>query len=206
VNSPPNPSVGLTQYYKSARGLITAVAAVALPFASKIVGSDAAPYVFPPLGGMDGVARVGLVLLCLSVSVGVYFLAAVNPPKSPSAVVWKTIIVAIVSLTAYLAAYQRFVRQIDVATRETSVHVSVGYQRTQFASQTFGSASDWAMLEARGTDEEEIERLWTVRSVIIARLTLYLLCTLTTLSFLFLFSFALAHDISGQLVGKTRGP
>jgi hypothetical protein len=60
------------------------------------------------------------------------------------------------------------------------------------------------MLHARGTDEEEIERLWTAKSLIVARLTLYLLCTLTTLSFLFLFSFALAHDISGELAGKAK--
>jgi hypothetical protein len=198
--------VGLKQYYTSARGLITAAAAVTVPFASKVVGSDSAAYVFPPLGGMEGAARLGLVLLCLSVSIGVYFLATADKPKSPSPVIWTTILLAVVCLAGYLAAYQRFVRRIEVPSRETSVTVSVGYQRTQFAEQTFGSASDWAMLQARGTDEEEIEHLWTAKSVIIARLTLYLLCVLTTLSFLFLFSFALVHDIPSQLDGKTKAP
>lgn len=206
MNGNLNRRLSLEQYYTSARGLATALAAVAVPFASKVVGSDWAGYVFPPLGGIDGAARLGLVLLCISVSIGVYFLATAQPPKSPSPVIWAAILLALICSTAYLAANQRFVRRIEVPSRETSVTVSVGYRRTQFAQQTFGPASDWAMLKARGTDEEEIERLWTVKSVIVARLTLYLLCALTTLSFLFLFSFALVHDIRDQLDAKTKGP
>jgi len=196
VNAPTSPRVSLTQYYVSAQGLITAVVAVALPFASKVVGSDAAPYIFPPLDGMDGIARLGLVLLCLSVSIGVYFLAVVQPPRSPSVVIWIALLLAVICLISYLAAYQRFVRNVEIPTKESTVHVSVGYRRTQFAIQTFGSASDWTMLQARGTSEEEIERLWTVDSVVVGRLALYLSCALTTMSFLFLFSFALAHDVS----------
>jgi len=203
MTAPPNPRASLKQYYTSARGLITAVAAVALPFASKVVGPDAGSYVFPPLGGMDGIARLGLVLLCLSVSIGVYFLAVVQPRKSSSALIWTTILVAIICLIAYLAAYQRFVRRIDIPAKEATVHVSIGYRRTQFANQTFDSGSDWEMLEARGTNEEEIERLWAVESVIVARLALYLSCALTTMSFLFLFSFALAHDMSVQTACKS---
>lgn len=204
MNSNPISRLTLKQYYTSARGVATAAAAVAVPFASKVVGPDSAPYLFPPLGGMEGIARLGLVLLCLSVSIGVYFLVSAHPPKSPSNIIWATILVAIICLTAYLAAQQRFVRQIDVPSLKMSVHVSVGYQRTQFADQTFGTSSDWAMLQARGTDEEEIERLWTQKSVITARLALYLSCTLTTLSFLFLFSFALMHDASAQPHEKTK--
>jgi hypothetical protein len=206
VNANPNPRVSLKQYYTSARGIVTAAAAVTIPFASKVVGSDSAAYLFPPLGGMDSAARIVLVLLCLSVSIGVYFLATAQPPKSESPVIWAMIAIAIAFSAAYLAASQRFVRRIEVPSRESSVTVSVGYQRTQFAEQTFGSASDWAMLQARGTNEEEIERLWTVKSVILSRLALYLSCTLTTLSFLFLFSFALVHDIRNQLDAKTKGP
>src|SRR5208283_4435937 len=115
----------------------------------------------PPLGNMDGVARVGLVGLCLGVSVGVYFLVAAQPLKSPSRVIWAAFFFAGVGLLAYLSAYQGFVRRVDIPSRETSVYVSVGYQRTAFADQTFGPASDWEMLRARGTSEEEIGRLWT---------------------------------------------
>jgi hypothetical protein len=198
VNADIHPRVSLKQYYVSARGLSTAVAAVALPFTSKVVGSDSAAYIFPPLGGMDGAARAGLVALCLGVSMGVYFLVAVKPPKSPSKIVWSALFLAAVCLLAYLSAYQRFVRRVDVPSRGTSAYVSVGYQRTAFADQTFGLASDWEMLQARGTSEEEIQRLWTAKSLIVARLALYSSCALTTLTLLFLFSFGLAHDISRQ--------
>jgi hypothetical protein len=204
VNAELHPRVSLKQYYLSARGLSTAVAAVALPFASKIVSSESSAYLFPPLGNMDGIARVGLLALCLGVSVGVYFLVAARPPKSPSRIVWGALFLAAICLLAYLSAYQRFVRRIDIPTRETSLYVSVGYQRTAFADQTFPSASDGEMLRARGASEEEIGRLWTEKSLIIARLLLYLSCSLATLALLFLFSFGVAYDISHQDFTKTK--
>lgn len=142
--------------------------------------------------------------LCLGVSVGVYFLVAAQPPKSPSKVIWTALVFAAVCLLAYLSAYERFVRRVDIPTRGTSVYVSVGYQRTAFADQTFGSASDWEMLRARGISEEEIDRLWTEKSLIVARFLLYSSCSLTTLALLFLFSFGLAHDLPGRDAGKTR--
>jgi hypothetical protein len=74
----------------------------------------------------------------------------------------------------YLLAYFRFVRTIDIATRGTSVSVSVGYHRTEFAANTFGRATDWEILRQRGTDEEEIWMLWTVRSLLVARSALLL--------------------------------
>jgi hypothetical protein len=206
VNANPQPRISLKQYYTSGRGIVAAVAAVGLPFASKVVGPDSAAWIFPPLGGMDGIARFGLLALCLGVSVGAYFVAVVRRPSRPSRVIWVTILLAVSCLSAYLAAYQRFVLRVEVPSRGTSVHVSVGYQRTPFADQTFGAASDWAMLQARGTDEEEINRLWTARSIILARLALYLSCTLTTLTFLFLFSFAVAHDASEQASRGQEAP
>ena len=190
------PPKSLTQYYKSARGLSTAIAAVFLPFASKIVGKDAATYLFPPLGSMDGPARIGLVALCLGVSLGVYFLVVVNPVKSPARMIWSTLLVSAVCLLAYLVFYEAFIRRVEIPSRQTSVYVSVGYQRTEFAKQTFGSDSDEEILRARGTSEEEIRRLWTRQSLIIARLGLYFSCVLTTLSWLFVFTFALVRDMS----------
>jgi hypothetical protein len=199
-----SPPQSLTQYYKSARGLSTAIAAVFLPFASKIVGENAATYLFPPLGSMDGPARVGLVALCLGVSLGVYFLVAVNPVKSPTRMIWSALLVSAVCLFAYLAFYDAFIHRVEIPSRGTSLYVSVGYQRTEFAKQTFGSASDEEMLRARGPSEEEIRRLWTRQSLIIARLGLYSSCVLTTLSWLFVFSFALVRDMSVRKSGTEK--
>lgn len=134
--------LSLKQYYLSVRGLSTAVAAVALPFASKFVGADSSTYLFPPLGSMDGIARLGLVALCLGVTVLVYFLVAIKPIPKPPRPILIALSVGAICLIAYLAAYQRFVRRIDIPARETSVYVSVGYERTKFADQTFGPASE----------------------------------------------------------------
>ena len=206
MNTALHARVGLKRYYSSVRGLVTAIAAVALPYASKIVGTESAAFVFPPLGAMDGVARLVFLALCLGVSLGVYFLVAGDPPRRTSRVIWVSMLGAIVCACAYLAAYQRFVVRVDIPSRETSVHVSVGYERTPFSAQVFGSASDREMLRTRGTDEEEIERLWTMQSIIVARLALYLSFVLTSLAFLFIFSFAVAHDVSSQPPSRTGGP
>jgi len=53
------------------------------------------------------------------------------------------------------------------------VLVSVGYERTEFTNATFGSMTDEEVLRQRGTDEEQIRKLWTPTSVIIARLALF---------------------------------
>jgi hypothetical protein len=197
VNASPASQLSVKQYYASVKGLATAVAAVVLPLASKIIGSGSTA-VFPPLGNMEGVARVGFVALCLGVSLGVYFLVSAKSVVSPRRVIWLALFIAVVCFVIYLAAYQRFVRRLEIPARHESVYVSVGYQRTSFANQTFPNATDLEMLRGRGTTEEEIERLWTVKSVIVARLILYSSCVLTSLALLFVFSFAVAHDIHSQ--------
>ncbi len=144
---------------------------------------------------MEGVARVGFVALCLAVSLSVYFLVSTKPLSSPARVIWPALLIAIVGLASYLVAYQGFVRRIDIPSRDESVYVSIGYQRTQFANQAFSGATDYDILKARGTNEEEIERLWTLKSIIVARLALYFSSVVTSLALLFLFSFAVVHEV-----------
>ena len=84
---------------------------------------------------------------------------------------------------------------MDIPTRETAVYVTVGYQRTAFADATFGSVSDWELLRARGTDEEELRKLWTTQSLIIARLALYTAYSLIVLALVVTFSFGVVRDI-----------
>jgi hypothetical protein len=194
--------VTLADYYTSARGVATAIAAVALPFASKVVPSEPSTYFFPPLGDIDGIARIGLVVLCLAVSLLVYFIVSDHVPKSPARVIVVSLVVFVVCLLGYLAAYERFVRRIDIPTRDTTVVVSVGYDRTDFANQSFATKSDWDMLRARGTSDEEIENLWTKHSVTVARLGLFLSCAFMIASALFLFTFAVMHNIS--VVGASK--
>ena len=81
-------------------------------------------------------------------------------------------LIAFLALVGYLFSYKHIVRGIDVPANDSALFVSVGYERTSFANQTFHSESDWDMLRARGTSEEEVAKLWTARSVDIARFCL----------------------------------
>ena len=193
MNNAPSP-VTVRGYYKSLRGASTALAAVVLPLVSKFVGSEPALYLFPPLGTVDGIGRFALICLGLLMSVGVYFLIYTRHATSPVKLVWIASILAFLFLTLYLASYQRFVRRIDVPSTGSSIYVSVGYRRTPFAEQTFGTASDWDMLRARGTSEEAIEQLWTETSLMISRLCLFFSCSLSMLALLFIFNFVVTYS------------
>jgi hypothetical protein len=200
VTTDPNPRLTLRKYYLSIRGLATVVAAVVIPFASKIVGSELSAYLFPPLGDVEGMARLSLVVLCLGLSVGVYFLVSARPAKSQTTIVWVALIVTVVSLLSYFSAYQRFVRRIEIPALRIAVYVSVGYERTPEATQIFGAASDWEMLRRRGFTDEDVSKLqlWTRKSIIIVRLGLFSSYALTILGVLFLFTFGLMRDIAHQ--------
>ena len=80
--------------------------------------------------------------------------------------------ISFLALIGYLFPYKHFVRRIDAPANESALFVSVGYERTSFADHTFHSESDWDMLRARGTNEEEVTKLWTARSLDIARFCL----------------------------------
>ena len=82
-------------------------------------------------------------------------------------------VVAFIGLCCYLVFYLQFVRKVEAPAAASAIHVSIGYERTAFAEQTFASESDWEMLRARGTSEEEIWKLWTKRSIQIARFCLF---------------------------------
>jgi hypothetical protein len=136
---------------------------VILPFLS-----DSAPaYGFPPLGDVGSLARWGLVCLAFLVTFLIYFWHGGKWPLVAAA------FVSFVCLCVYVALYPHFVLRIDVPSQKTAIHVSVGYDRTQFAKANFGSDSDEDMLRGRGTEDEEIKKLWTYQSLAVARLALF---------------------------------
>jgi hypothetical protein len=160
----------LKQYYKafwSLSGVLAAappiIATAILPF----LPEKAPAYGFPPMGDVGSFAGLGLVSLAFLVTYVVYFwrggrwlLGAVS-------------IVSFLCLCVYIALYPRFVLRIDIPPQSRTIRVSVGYERTLFAKANFGSDSDEDMLRARGFDDEEVKKLWTYQSLIIARLALF---------------------------------
>jgi hypothetical protein len=159
----------LKEYYKNFVSISGALAAVVglepilsyLPFTG-------APYIFPPLGDATNIARIGV--LCLSVAMT--YLAFYFPTTRYRLTMALLFLISGLAFSCYFASYMQFVRTIKVPSVGSSIQVSVGSERTPFAIQTFGSETDWDMLRARGTEEEEIWRLWTAHSIIRSRLFL----------------------------------
>lgn len=164
----------MRQYYRSFKSLSGVVAGVvaASPLVSGLLPERVAAVVFPPIGSAEAPARLGAIVFGLAATYAAFFWRgdpkAGRPVRIPVAVA-----VAFVSFCAYLVLYLRFVRRIEIPSRQIGVFVTVGSTRTEFANRNFPSVSDWDLLRDRGPDEEEIWRLWTPSSLIAVRVGLF---------------------------------
>jgi hypothetical protein len=179
----------LRQYYRSFKGIYGVLAGVfsAIPLFSKFLPEGYGASAFPPLGNADGPARIVTCVIALSMTYLAFFTRAAPPLRNNRRIV-AAIALAVVSVCLYLTLFLLFVRTVDIPSMNSSVRVSVGYERTDFANANFGAASDEELLRDRGTNDEEIRRLWTAKSLIISRLGLY-----TTYA-LFIFALVLAFS------------
>jgi hypothetical protein len=160
------------RYYKNFASISGALAAATLsgPVVSIWLPEPTQSYIFPPLGEETVPARLGLIALAIAVTFIAFFAA-----QRPSNIFRRLLAIGLVSLLAlffYLVSFHYFVRRVDVPVNNSAILVSIGYERTEFADRSFDSESDWDILRERGTGDEEILKLWTVRSIIIARLCL----------------------------------
>jgi hypothetical protein len=162
--------VGLKAYYKNFKSVSGALAsATGLgPLFSGWLPATAQGYIFPPLGDATWPARFGIVVFAAAAT----YIAFYYPDKDSRISMAALFSISFVSLCLYLVSYMQFVRRIDISSA-TEIHVSIGYERTQFAKQNFDDESDWDILRARGIDDEAISQLWTRRSLEIARLCLF---------------------------------
>ena len=159
-----------------------------VPILSKIALPEAdLAYGFPPLGGIEDVARIFTVVLAFTATYFAFFVSATPPARNRGRLAF-AMILASLSICIYLAFFICFVRRIDIPTRGVSVEVSIGWERTEFAKANFGEDSDFDLLRKRGVSDEEISRLWTKRSLVISRLGLYITYLLFILSLVSAFS------------------
>ena len=166
----------LRSYYsdfKSARGIGTAVGII-LPVIPKVKSGTWTEYLLAPLGSADIIARVLLAVLCIAMTYLVYFFFQGQLKKARKRTLLLTLfVIPFLCACLYVVFCMCFVRNINIPALERSAYVSVGFQRTAFAKQTFGSMTDEEMLRSRGFDDEEIRRLWTPLSLILARVALF---------------------------------
>ena len=164
-------SLSLVKYYKSFGSISggLAVATGIAPLLSLFI-KPAASILFPPMGDATSTALAGLIVLYVATTYIAYYISGA---RLRIALMVVFTCVSLVSLFFYVTYYMESVRKIDVPSLSSSIRLSVGNERTAFAKQVFGTESDWDMLRARGTNEEEIWKLWSARSIIRARLSLF---------------------------------
>lgn len=165
-----NRRVTAVEYYKSfasIQGVFAAICGLLPPVSNVVLPGR----IFPPLGNETVPSQAFVLLLGLAVTFLV-FLQQGSARLAVTRMIKVCFLLAVVFFGAYLGLHLRFVRTITVPSTHEELNVSVGYERTNFATATFGTASDWEMLRYRGTDDEEIMKLWTTKSIYIARLAL----------------------------------
>ena len=170
------PPVSVKQYYKAFYSIFGgfATAFSVLPLVSQALPDHwwLSSYLFPPL---NDAYRLPALLITGLVTVVVYrwhdspFVLSRTKRRRAS---WSAFALVVVGLSAFLLTTELFVKTIERPSVGDNIKITVGYQRTDYARQNFGGDIDEVMLRKRGPTDEEVYRLWTTSSVLVARWTL----------------------------------
>ncbi len=174
MNQQVQPTITVSAYYerfKSAIGFLTGVI-VAVPLISEFLPTRLGMYLFPPLGDITWAARIGAATFIILTTFVAYIFVEGNGRRR----VGLMYVLGAVFFALFLFLTSLFVRMIDIPSRNTSVAVSIGYHRTEFAEKNFPQDDDWEMLRQRGPTDEQVEKLWTPLSVAVAKLLLWVSC------------------------------
>ncbi len=131
-------TVTLERYYKSfasLRGLFAAVPFVPLAFHEIAPSSTVAKCMYPPVGDFQPLAVAATVGFLLLITFVVFISAQLARRLSPCPHI--LMVGFLITSTALIPLYVWYVRLIPVPSISAEVLVSVGYQRTEFALQTY---------------------------------------------------------------------
>lgn len=167
----------------------------AVPFLSVLLPAKVEAAGFPPIGNVEGVARILSVVFALATTYGAFFYG-VEHPESNRKRVYLAVLTALLPMVIYVCLSFRFVRTVEIPSMQTAVQVSVGWKRTEFAAENFEGEGDWELLRARGPSEEEIWRLWTPTSLIVSRLALYTSYLASLLTLVCAFSWGVFYEVT----------
>jgi hypothetical protein len=190
--------VTLERYYKSFTSLRALFAAI--PFAPVIAhavapSSKIAGYLYPPLGNFENLAQV-FTLGVLLLTTFVVYVSAQSMRRIYPIVPGLLIIGFAFGVVALIPLYVSYVRFIPVPSANAEVPVSVGYQQTDFALQTYPRMSDWEILHDSGPWEQQIQKIWTLHSISVVRIQLWSWYTFSLACFLSVVSFAVYRHAS----------
>jgi hypothetical protein len=189
--------VTIKAYYRAHRSLFGYLAGFVgvTPVLSKLLPDSLASFIFPPLN--DTFRFLSLLIVVLTSVVIFRFSDSSfvrNVPLRPKLQIGLLLIV-VLGASAYVAAHGAFVRVVDRPSQGDTVTTVVGYERTPFAMREFAVASDWDVLRNRGVTDEEVFRSWTMTSVIVARVSLFLSYALVLIASIALLSFEVLYGL-----------
>lgn len=153
-------------------------------------------YIFPPLGDFTVTAQIGLIPFILAAVFCAYLLIGIRWLR---AIVVGSALFSLCSFVLFLSLASRFIRKVDDPAHKTFMMVSIGYERAEYANQEFKGKTDWEMLRSRGLLEEEIQNLWTPRSIQLARTGLIASYFGVLLGWVFAFSCVISWDLTQSL-------
>ena len=150
-----------------------------------------AEYLYPPLGDIEWIAVAATVSILLATTF-IVFVCCQSARRIHPVMPAILTVGSILSICALIVLYVPYVRHIPVHSLNLDVPVSIGYQRTDLAFRAYPPStttpytqwSDWAMLQDAGPREEQIQKLWTQRSICVVRVLLWLFYTLAVACFL----------------------
>jgi hypothetical protein len=164
-----------------------------------------AQYFYPPLGDAQRIAQAGTVGF-LFLTTFVVFACCQSARKIRPVVPVILMVGSILCMCALIALYALYVRNIPIHSVNLEVPVSIGYQKTEFALRTYPNSDDWEMLHDRGPYEEQIQMLWTRRSIIVVRVFLWLLHTLALTCFLSVACLAVYQHAAEEALSEPEKP
>jgi hypothetical protein len=149
-----------------------------------------ADYLYPPLGDFEWIA-VAATLGILVITTFVVFVFCESVSKIRRSVPAVLMVILALSVCWLLALYVPYVRRVPVKAVDLEVPVSIGYNRTEFARNTYPQSTDWEILQSVGPHEDQIQKLWTPRSISVVRISLWFFYTLSVSCFLSIISLAI---------------
>lgn len=201
--------VTVAKYYKSFGSLYALLAGV--PFVPLLLHacmpdiSTFAEYLYPPLGDVQKIAFTATVGFLFLITFVVFICCRLVRKVHPSAPVI-LMVVFLICVCLLIVLYQPYVRRVPVHSINLEVPVSIGYERTAFALQWYPKSDDWEMLHDRGPWEEQIQMLWTQRSICVVRVLLWVSHTLILASFLSIVCISVYQHAAEETPSESKRP
>jgi hypothetical protein len=176
-------TVPIGKYYKTFRGVHGILGG--LSFIPAVIGavmgdkSKNPNYFYPPLGDVSLIALIGtLAFGILSTYIVFVYCESSQRRLHPVAPV-VLYFAAAVGFCVLIGLYIEFVKVVPISSEKTEVTVSTGYDRTAFVSSSrdLANLSDSELLHVRGPWEDQIQKLWTLNSIAVARVSLWIFYT-----------------------------